>query len=329
MSDRDIQFAKAMRRRIGLAALHSSVAAVQRRFGVSRAFVRYWRAKAVDHRFHSGSIGGRRNYFFERDEQLVVECVLRYEYQRNPQRTLHEFAESMRDNGFGVVNADWVRRVFSSWGYSWKRNYYTNANKFSRANMQYYPTYCAAVAVLPFAIVHFLDESHFYPKSMIERGWGPAGQRQRYSARFSSDPNFSLTVVTDLRSPEGYFVSEPRESSNTAVDFLLFVAGLIENQVVRAGDVLIADNAKIHFAREVSGFLTRLLDRIHARLIFLPTYSPELNPCELIFGQVKNYIRHHRSRGPYLVDLARAFASVNGRNVLKYYMKCIDHFDKD
>lgn len=49
------------------------------------------------------------------------------------------------------------------------------------------------------------------------------------------------------------------------------------------------DNAKIHMFKELE-------DAVHqcgARLIFLPPYSPELNPIEVCFGQLKHWIQKH------------------------------------
>ena len=53
--------------------------------------------------------------------------------------------------------------------------------------------------------------------------------------------------------------------------------------------IVIMDNAKIHMFKELE-------DSIHqagARLIFLPPYSPELNPIEVCFGQLKRWIQKH------------------------------------
>ena len=67
-------------------------------------------------------------------------------------------------------------------------------------------------------------------------------------------------------------------------------------------------------------------DHLVIRMLFLPTYSPELNPCELVFSQVKRYIRAHRnSDEPLLVDLVMALASVSTQNVLGYYDHCINN----
>jgi transposase len=56
--------------------------------------------------------------------------------------------------------------------------------------------------------------------------------------------------------------------------------------VLVAGDLLVADNAAIHKSREIIPTLRVALATAGVRMVFLPTYSPELNPCELVFAQV-------------------------------------------
>jgi len=49
------------------------------------------------------------------------------------------------------------------------------------------------------------------------------------------------------------------------------------------------DNAKIHVFPE----LEEAIHQCGARLIFLPPYSPELNPIEVCFGQLKRWIQRY------------------------------------
>ncbi len=61
------------------------------------------------------------------------------------------------------------------------------------------------------------------------------------------------------------------------------------------------------------------------KLVFLPAYSPELNPCELVFAQVKQMVRKARGESiqSVLDQIILAFASVDVVTVMNYYMKCI------
>jgi len=74
-----------------------------------------------------------------------------------------------------------------------------------------------------------------------------------------------------------------------AVNGALFVA-YIEQQVVpnlARGDVLIMDNLPVHKAAGVR----HALEAAGITLLFLPAYSPDLNPIEMVFAKV-NLITH-------------------------------------
>ena len=65
------------------------------------------------------------------------------------------------------------------------------------------------------------------------------------------------------------------------------------------------------------------------RLLFLPTYSPELNPCELVFAMIKNHVRRIRNTNQnMLIDLIDACARVDLPNITRFYDHCLSRFDQ-
>lgn len=61
--------------------------------------------------------------------------------------------------------------------------------------------------------------------------------------------------------------------------------------VLERGDTVIMDNCGFHHGHFVEGLLTDMLGDYGIRLMFQPSNSPHLNPCELCFHQIKNYLR--------------------------------------
>ena len=56
--------------------------------------------------------------------------------------------------------------------------------------------------------------------------------------------------------------------------------------------VLIMDNMKSHYAKAVKN----LLDSSGVRYIYLPPYSPDLNPIEKLWSKVKSFLRKFKAR---------------------------------
>jgi hypothetical protein len=79
----------------------------------------------------------------------------------------------------------------------------------------------------------------------------------------------------------------------------------------------------IHLPRVL---LLRCLLHLQVRVVFLPAYSPELNPCELCFADIKRYLRTHSDRyRPLPLQIMEAMLSVTRAKLLRYYLHCIAH----
>ena len=70
----------------------------------------------------------------------------------------------------------------------------------------------------------------------------------------------------------------------SAALFIEFLRRLIANYPRKI--FLVVDGLPAHKAKSVRRFLDQVKDRI--RLFFLPPYSPEINPDELVWNDVKN-----------------------------------------
>ena len=63
-----------------------------------------------------------------------------------------------------------------------------------------------------------------------------------------------------------------------------------------ANSVIIMDNASFHYSDEISA----MSEKAGVKLIYLPPYSPDLNPIEEYFGELKAFIKKHNKL--YLED---------------------------
>jgi transposase len=73
---------------------------------------------------------------------------------------------------------------------------------------------------------------------------------------------------------------------------------------------LVVDNHSTHHAKAVRDWLSRRGRDQRLQLVFLPAYSPELNPDELLNQDLKRHLRTHPDRPadrPRLVRAVRSF----------------------
>jgi len=135
----------------------------------------------------------------------------------------------------------------------------------------------------------------------------------------------SLTILTSLTQPNPICLTY-REQSNTQWDFLHFVIYCLVKQHLVNGDFLIMDNASVHGGSESIAILDKLLQAHGVNLMYLPKYSPELNPCELVFNVVKNHVRNHRDHNrPIWFDIAKGIANITQDKMESFYFHCLWH----
>ena len=68
--------------------------------------------------------------------------------------------------------------------------------------------------------------------------------------------------------------------------FLLYVEKVLV-PTLKPGDIVIIDNLGSHKGKAVR----RAIRNAGAKLIFLPKYSPDLNPIEMLFAKLKHLLR--------------------------------------
>jgi len=75
---------------------------------------------------------------------------------------------------------------------------------------------------------------------------------------------------------------------------------------LRPGDIVVWDNLGAHKIAAAR----RLIEEAGARVVFLPPYSPDLNPIEMAWSKVKSILRSHAARTwDALVDRLRGVVS--------------------
>ena len=62
------------------------------------------------------------------------------------------------------------------------------------------------------------------------------------------------------------------------------------------GDYLIVDNASVHGGMDSIDLLLDFLEEHGVSLVYLPAYSPELNPCENVFCMLKTHLRQQHQK---------------------------------
>jgi transposase len=130
------------------------------------------------------------------------------------------------------------------------------------------------------------DEVHFQRHSSLIRMWAPKGQQPRVVSA-STRQKVGFFGAVNLKT--GCLLTKEASTFNaeTFGDFLRYLLQHTQGRVY-----LILDNASWHKARDLRAFFMENQNRLVR--IFLPPYSPELNPIERVWRITRRQVTHNR-----------------------------------
>ena len=107
--------------------------------------------------------------------------------------------------------------------------------------------------------------------------------------------------------------------SNDTVSFLFYVTEVLVPQL-NAEMVVVMDNLNLHTTDEVR----QAIEKTGAKLVFFPTYSPDLSPIEMFWSKVKSILRSIAPRTTEELHAAVtvAFNSVSTSNLFGWFYEC-------
>jgi transposase len=134
----------------------------------------------------------------------------------------------------------------------------------------------------------FIDETSLKTNLVKTTGWAPIGKRLIDHAPFGHW--HTQTFIAGLGC-DGLIAPWVLDGAMNRESFETYIAQVLA-PAIRPGQIVIADNLSSHKS-------SRALDLLRDQgkdLIFLPPYSPDLNPIEMAFSKLKTLIRKAAAR---------------------------------
>lgn len=124
----------------------------------------------------------------------------------------------------------------------------------------------------------FLDEVGFSLKPTVTRTWAPCGHPPVLAAKTNWQKVSTIGAITTT----GQFLQHTHQAAIKGTQVIAFLTHLLRH--VKGKVTVLLDNACIHKTKALSAFVT---DETRLSVVYLPPYSPELNPIELVWAYVK------------------------------------------
>ena len=132
------------------------------------------------------------------------------------------------------------------------------------------------------ATIYFGDEAGIRSDHQSGTTWGKVGETPTVE---SNGSRTSLNLISAV-STSGKMKFMVLDGGFNAGVFIDFIKRLLQGEKKRV--ILIVDGHPAHKAKKVRDFIKTVQDRF--KLFFLPPYSPELNPDELVWNDLKSNV---------------------------------------
>jgi transposase len=147
------------------------------------------------------------------------------------------------------------------------------------------------------------------------------GRAQRGRRVHASAPHGhwnSTTVIGAIRM-DGTTACMAIEGATDTEVFRAYVSEVL-CPILRPGDLVVMDNLAPHKSEPTLA----LIRQTGAEVLFLPAYSPDLNPIEQMWSKVKNTLRslEARTRESLLEAIAAALTGITAQDALNWFAHC-------
>lgn len=132
-----------------------------------------------------------------------------------------------------------------------------------------------------------------------DRGWGKKGEKltDTKSGKYYERTNIIAALVNNKSiAPMVFNGTCNTELFNRWVEQFLI-------KELKAGQIVIMDNASFHKSQKTRD----LIESVGCKLIFLPPYSPDLNPIEKFWANMKRWIKNKVTTFNQLAQLINLF----------------------
>jgi transposase len=162
----------------------------------------------------------------------------------------------------------------------------------------------------------FVDEMGTNTSLSPLYAWSRRGERAWSSVPRNRGQNTTLLSSMSL---EGMGPSMAVVGSTTGEVFEVYIEKVLAPSL-RGGQLVVMDNLSSHRGKRVR----ELIEARGCQLVYLPPYSPDLNPIEEAFSKIKGLIRkaEARTREALVEAMGAAISAITARDAHSFFKHC-------
>jgi transposase len=197
-------------------------------------------------------------------------------------RSLKRFVADLSNELNLIISISILKRFLKRLGYSWKR--FRKSLKKKQYKEEYETKYQELKQLIKlyqenYISLYFADESAFNLEGYVPYGWQPKGEY------LTITPSKSLsTKIFGIMNLDNELHAYSTQGSMDSQTVITFIDDF--HKKITKPTVIVMDNAPIHKSHDFQQKIKQWKEE-DLFIFFLPTYSPHLNPIEILWRMIK------------------------------------------
>jgi transposase len=128
----------------------------------------------------------------------------------------------------------------------------------------------------------------------------------------------TITMISSIRL-DGSTACMALEGTTDTEAFRAYVRQVLV-PTLRPGDIVVMDNLSPH----KSDHTLKLITEVGAEVLFLPAYSPDFNPIEMMWSKIKSFLRSLEARtvSDLITAIGQALARITTKDAVNWFAHC-------
>ncbi len=202
--------------------------------------------------------------------------------ENQPDLILEEIRDEYNEH-FEPVSRSTIDRTLTRLNLTRKKKTLFDPRKNTPENQQKKQDYQTNIALFEAKDFIFIDETGCVRNITRSHARSLSGQRAHCGNSLTRGTRISTIGALNI---DGILTAFCYEGTLTALLFAFFVKEFLV-PVLNPSNVVILDNATSHYSEEAIA----MIEATGAGVVFLPPYSPELNPIEQVWSKVKSFLK--------------------------------------
>ena len=270
--------------------------------------------------------GVRRKSLTEEDKNFIMNLI-----DNDCGITLRRLKERCESERGVLVSQSTLKRCIDSFHYTMKRVHIIPERRNSacviETRAQYANDFVQILSVLDDSKLFFIDEIGFNVSMRTRRGRSLVGTRAVHNVTAIRARNISVCCAMNKNGIFEYLAQTTGFNTNSFVSFINVVLDRMTTSNISEA-VFVMDNVPFHKCSIISEIITAAGHRV----MYLPPYSPFLNPIENMFSKWKQHVRSLRAQNEaqLLLNIENAANTISEddckncyRHMLSFLPRCI------